>query len=63
MKKIAVVVLLVAGISFVLALVAKMQLRPLPILPNGLDSANFLQFTEICLLAAIALALLAIAKK
>ena len=63
MKKIAIISLILAGVSFLLAVVAKVQLRPLPVLPNGLDSANFLQFTEICLLVAIVLILLEIAKK
>jgi len=63
MKGLAMVVLLVAGVSFALALVSKVMLQPFGFLPGGVDATDFLNFTNTALLAAIALGLLQCGKK
>ncbi len=59
MRSLAIVALIVAGISLVLGIVSRIILQPLPILPGGgVEAEVFLNFTNTCLLAAIALAVL-----
>jgi len=58
MKKIAILAILVAAVSFVLAVASKSMLVPLPILPGGVKATDFLDFTNTCLLVAITFILL-----
>jgi hypothetical protein len=53
MKKIAILVLVIAVISFAAAVYTKITLQPLYVLPGGLNSDNFLNFADTCLLLAI----------
>ncbi|OPX30445.1 MAG: hypothetical protein B1H08_01740 [Candidatus Omnitrophica bacterium 4484_171] len=55
--------LIVAGVSFILGVISKVTLKPFYFLPGGLKADNFMDFTQICLLTAIAFILLAIANK
>ncbi|RKY33954.1 MAG: hypothetical protein DRP69_05745 [Candidatus Duberdicusella sinuisediminis] len=59
MRILGIVALIVAGISLVLGIISRIILQPLPILPGGgVEAEVFLNFTNTCLLAAIALAVL-----
>jgi hypothetical protein len=62
MKGLAVVALIVAGISFVLGIISRAIVQPLGIFPGGIEAETFLNFTNTCLLAAIAFILLELAK-
>ena len=63
MKKLAILTLVVAAVSFILGVISKVMLQPFSILPGGVTADNFLNFTDTCLLAAIVFALLHIARK
>ena len=58
MKNLGMIALRIAAVSLVLGIISRLTMLPLPIAPNGLEAQNFLDFTNTCLLAAIALALL-----
>ncbi|MBI4845547.1 MAG: hypothetical protein HY810_03620 [Candidatus Omnitrophica bacterium] len=59
MKKVAKLMLVVAGISFISGLVSRVTVMPIPPGVYGLEANAFLRFTDTCLLAAIALMLFA----
>ncbi len=63
MRKVAVLALVTAGVSFILALIARVTLNPCAVLPGGIKPAALMSFTNTCLLTAIAFILLEIAKK
>jgi len=63
MKVLGWISLIIGGISFILGVISKVTLKPLYFLPGGIKADNFLDFTQLCLLAAIAFILLAIANK
>jgi len=58
MRNLAIVALIVAGISLVLGIISRFMMAPLPLAPTGIEAETFLNFTNTCLLAAIALAVL-----
>lgn len=59
MKKLAYIALIVAGISLVAALISRFAMTPITIGVGGkLQAEAILQFTNVCLLAAIAFILL-----
>ncbi|MFC1514951.1 hypothetical protein ACFL5X_03520 [Candidatus Omnitrophota bacterium] len=58
MAKLAKIVLVLAGLSLLTGIISRLSMTPIAIAPNGLEAQNFLDFTNICLLAAIALILL-----
>ena len=59
MRNLGIVALIVAGISLVLGIISRIILKPLPILPGGgIEAGVFLDFTNTCLLAAVALGVL-----
>ncbi|MFC1658781.1 hypothetical protein ACFL1D_05305 [Candidatus Omnitrophota bacterium] len=56
MKAVANIVLIVAVVSLVLGIYSRLTLNPLPFAPGkGIEAQAFLQFTNTCLLIAIAL--------
>ncbi len=63
MKVLGWIGLVAGGISFILGVISKITLRPFYFLPGGITADNFLYFTELCLLLAIAFILLAISNK
>jgi len=63
MKALGWISLIVAAISFILAVASKMVGSPFTFLRGGITADNFLSFTNTCLLTAIAFILLAIANK
>ena len=64
MKAIVNISLVVAAISLVLGIVSRLTLTPLPLAPGrGIEAQAFLAFTNTCLLIAITLTVLGIAKK
>ncbi len=63
MKALGWVSLIVGGISFILAVASKAAGYPFGFLPGGITADNFLDFTDTCLLTAIAFILLAITNK
>lgn len=59
MKKLAYIALIVAGISLVAALISRFAMTPITFGVGGkLQAEAILQFTSVCLLAAIAFILL-----
>ncbi|MFH1062873.1 MAG: hypothetical protein V1747_08355 [Candidatus Omnitrophota bacterium] len=58
MKKIAGLVIGIAGISFVVGMVSRILVMPFPATEYGLEASAFMRFTDTCLLTAIALLLL-----
>ncbi len=63
MKALGWIAIIVAGISFVLAVASKALGYPFGFLHGGITADNSLGFTNMCLLTAIAFILLAIANK
>ncbi len=63
MRKVGALALVVAGISFILAVISRMTGQPIVLLPSGVQATTFLDFTNTCLLAAIAFILLELARK
>jgi hypothetical protein len=64
MKAIVNISLVVAAISLILGVVSRLTLTPLPLAPGrGIEAQAFLAFTNTCLLIAITLTVLDIAKK
>jgi hypothetical protein len=62
MRVIAILSLIVAGISLVLGLISRIILTPIKVLPGGVQAATFLSVAEIFLLAAIVFILLELVK-
>ena len=58
MRKIAVLVLVLGGLSLILGIVSRFTMTPVPIVKGGLEAETFLLFTNTCVLASIALILL-----
>jgi len=63
MKVLGWIFLIIAAVSFILAVASKIAGYPFALLPGGITADNFLSFTNICLLTAVAFILLAIANK
>ena len=64
MKAIANIALVVAAISLIVGIISRLTLVPVPIAPGkGIEAQAFLAFTNTCLLIAITLTLLEIAKR
>jgi len=57
MSKLAKLALILAAISLVVGIISRITMIVIPIAPNGMEAQNFLDFTNTCLLAAIALSL------
>jgi hypothetical protein len=57
MSGLARVALILAALSLLVGVISRISMIPIPIAPNGLEAQNFLDFTNTCLLAAIALSL------
>ncbi|MCD6228242.1 MAG: hypothetical protein J7K17_02040 [Candidatus Omnitrophica bacterium] len=62
MRVVTVLALIGAGVSLILGIISRIMLKPVGILPRGVASATFLSVTQICLLIAIAFALLELIK-
>ena len=63
MRKVAILALVGAGVSFILALISKVfSNNLLGILPGGVKTVSLLHFTDTCLLAAITFTLLELVK-
>lgn len=63
MKGIINIALVAAAISLILGIISRLTMTPIPIAPGGgIEAQVFLAFTDTCLLIAIALTLLQIAK-
>jgi hypothetical protein len=58
MKKLALVALVVGALSLIIGIISRLTMIVIPIAPNGLEAQNMLDFTNTCLLAAIALSLM-----
>ena len=58
MKAIANIAVVVAVITFVLAVISRFMFKPLALVPAGVGAGALLDFTNTCLLLAIALVLL-----
>jgi len=58
MKTLANLALLLAALSFVVGVISKITLKPVPILPGGLEAEALLIFTNTCILFAVALKLM-----
>ncbi len=63
MQKVAALALVIAAISFVLAVISRITGQPIVLMPSGVQATTFLDFTNTCLLAAIAFILLELARK
>ena len=59
MRILGIIFLIAAGLAFIAALVARLSLSPLQILPAGVEPRTLLGVTKVFLLASIALTLLA----
>jgi len=57
MKGLGNAVMVVAVVVFVAAIISRLTMVPLPIVPGGLDAEALLGFTNTCLLIAIVLKL------
>jgi len=58
MKALVNIALVLAAVSFILGVISRLTVTPIPIVPKGgMEAQAFLQFTNTCLLAAIALIL------
>ncbi|MBU1726295.1 MAG: hypothetical protein KJ880_01510 [Candidatus Omnitrophica bacterium] len=62
MKTYASIVLIIATTSFILAIISRIMMVPLPIVPGGLEAQALLAFTNTCLLLAAVMILLQILK-
>lgn len=62
MRKIVVLALVGSGISFALAIIARLMKTRLPLIPGGVQSATFLNLVNTFLLIAILFILLDLAK-
>lgn len=63
MRKLATLALVIAAISFVLAVISRVTGQPILIMPRGVQTTTFLDFTNTCLLVAITFILFELAKK
>ena len=63
MKMIVNVVLAVGAVSFILAIVSRMTMKMIPIIPGGLEAQALLAFTNTCLLTAVVALLMQLTKK
>ncbi len=63
MRKIAALALVIAALSFVLAVISRITGQPIIVMPSGVQAVTFLNFANTCLLAAIAFILLELARK
>ena len=63
MRKIAALALVIAALSFVLAVISRITGQPIIVMPEGVQPLTFLNFANTCLLAAIAFILLELARK
>jgi len=63
MKAIVNIALVVAFVSLVVGIISRLTVTPIPLAPGkGIEARAFLAFTNTCLLIAITLTLLKIAK-
>lgn len=64
MKTLAYVAIVVALVSLIIGVISRLTMTPIAIVPTGALSAEiFLTFTNTCLLLAIAISLVEMAKK
>ncbi len=63
MKMIANVALIAGAVSFILAVVSRMTVKLIPIMPGGLEAQALLAFTNTCLLTAAVVLLMQLTKK
>ena len=62
MKAIANVVIVVAVLTFIVAIISRFTMTPLGVVPGGLEAEALLSFTNTCLLIAVVLLLHNMAK-
>jgi hypothetical protein len=58
MRKLAGLGIALAALSFVIGIISRLLVVPVPAAGTGLEASAFLRFTDTCLLTAIALLLL-----
>ncbi len=58
MEKASRIAMALAGLSLVIGVVSRLTVKPIPLSGHGLEAQAFLQFTNTCLLAAIAFMLI-----
>ena len=63
MKKAVNVFVVIAFISFIVAIISRLTMTPLPVVRGGLEAGALLNFTNTCLLIAITLMLMSKCKK
>ncbi len=62
MKGLAVIAIVVALVSIVIGIISRLMVQPIPV-ASGINAQSFLDFTNTCLLFAIALLVLGMAKE
>ena len=62
MRVVTILALIGAGTSLILGVISRIMLKPIGLLPRGVAPATFLSVAQICLLIAIAFALLELVK-
>ena len=63
MSKVADIAIGIALISLVLGIFSRVTMQPLAVAPGGIEASVLLQFTNTCLLLAIALLIAQLVKK
>ena len=63
MKKLASTIIVVGVVSLALGVISRLSMRPLPIARGGIEASVLMDFTDTCLLLAIALLLIPSAKE
>ena len=63
MNKMASILIVIAAVSFLLALISRMTLMPIPLGRGLVESRAIMLFTNTCLIFAIAISVLQIANK
>ena len=62
MKGLAVIAIVVALVSIVIGIISRLMVQPIPV-ASGIDAQSLLDFSNTCLLFAIALLVLGMAKE
>ncbi len=62
MKGLAIIAIAAAVVSIVIGIISRLMIQPIPV-AGGIEAQSFLDFTNTCLLFAIALLVLGMAKE
>ena len=62
MKTVINVALLLAAVTFILGVISRYTMKPLPLAPGGLEAKALLGLTAVCLLVAVVFLLKLLAK-